>query len=118
VRMLERMARAQFELWRTRMNSIGEHPNSKHTFEDLSDREREFAFESARVMITAMKEPTEWMLSGYKDCFQEWRGNQRVTAHGVWLSMLDAVLNEPAIRRVKVVSHGDPYTSPPPDRYC
>ena len=53
---IEKVARAQFEAWRGRMDEVGEHEHDLHTFEQLSERERDFSFHMARVAVGVLKE--------------------------------------------------------------
>jgi hypothetical protein len=53
---IEKLMRAHFETWRSRMDDARLHPHSMHAFEDLNEREFAFALEMARASVRVIKE--------------------------------------------------------------
>lgn len=46
----------------------------------------------ARHVLTAMREPTQEMVAPYKDANDDWHGNSREIARGVWQDMINEAL--------------------------
>ncbi len=91
--MVERVARASFAAWCKRMADTGQRApdiaNAK--FEELSEREREFAFLHARAAILAMREPTEAMIEGASS-YDDYGHPAICKAH--WQAMIDRALSD------------------------
>lgn len=99
--MIERVAKASFECWRKRMDKLGLHLDKGQEFEDMTERELAFAYENARAMIAAMREPTKEMLqncaaidfvdpSSMLNRYNRCKDYAKIS----WQAMIDAALKE------------------------
>jgi hypothetical protein len=91
--VLEVMARRMFEVWRSKMDRDGEHQHDLHSFEDMSEYERDFAFGHARAALEALKDypPVFGDISKRKGSFAEMYGTDRQ----IWAELINRLLNEP-----------------------
>ncbi len=85
--MIERVARASFACWRTRMDELGHHLDKGRNFEDMSESESEFAIMNARAVIEAMREPSKAMM----DAGRPWAYSDKLPPN-CWIKMIDAAL--------------------------
>jgi hypothetical protein len=90
VTVLEKIMRAQFEAWRSRMDMAGEHQDRLHAFEELNESEHAFGLAAARAMVEALKDLPDHILAVIR--YDMYEPNYREQTNDVF----DAILNEKA----------------------
>jgi hypothetical protein len=91
--MIERVARASFDHWRSNANRLGIHLDKGQRFEDMDEGELRFALAHARAVIAALREPTAAMVDAVLPSIDRLESADG-QINGVWRAMIDAALED------------------------